>query len=259
MVSTADPLSITAADLRVRRLGEPSFLSPMAGLVQGRVSSPHYVHEADRVLLDDTLVGAAARLCGVAELPSLEPGGPREYLYFDPAQHPGRDRHLRRPVPRAEQRDPRPGPRARRQLRGHRGARLPRRLPRHGRARPAAGPAEPRRGRRHPQPGRHHPRHLPRQPGPGPDGGDPGAARRLPAVRDRRGRHAARRGEDRRRGGRARPARCRSSACPRRSTTTSPTSTRASASRPRSPGPPTRSSPPIPRPAPPRTASAWSR
>ncbi len=90
MVSTADPLSITPADLRVRRLGEPTVLSPMAGLVQGRVSSPHYVHEADRVLLDDTLVGAAARLCGVAELPSLEPGGPREYIYFDPSRDPGR-------------------------------------------------------------------------------------------------------------------------------------------------------------------------
>ncbi len=84
MVSTADPLSISAATLRVPRLGEPSIVSPMAALVQGRVSSPHYVHEADRVLLDDTLVGAAARLCGVADLPSLEPGGPRKHIYFDP-------------------------------------------------------------------------------------------------------------------------------------------------------------------------------
>src|SRR6201986_3766096 len=86
MVSTADPQSISAAALRVPRLGEPSIVSPMASLVQGRVSSPHYVHEADRVLLDDTLVGAAARLCGVSELPSLEPGGPRQHLYFDPVQ-----------------------------------------------------------------------------------------------------------------------------------------------------------------------------
>src|SRR3984957_14888532 len=85
MVSTADPLSITPADLYVRRVGEPAILSPMAGLVQGRVSSPRYVHESDRVLLDDTLDGAEARLCGVSELPSLEPGGPREYLYFDPS------------------------------------------------------------------------------------------------------------------------------------------------------------------------------
>src|ERR1700722_5858114 len=84
MVSTADPLSITPADLYVRRVGEPAILSPMAGLVQGRVSSPRYVHESDRVLLDDTLDGAEARLCGVSELPSFEPGGPREYIYFDP-------------------------------------------------------------------------------------------------------------------------------------------------------------------------------
>ena len=85
MVSTADPLSITPAALRVRRLGEPGVVSPMAGLLQSRVSSPHYVHELDRVLLDDTVDGAAARLCDVADLPSLEPGGPREYIYFDPA------------------------------------------------------------------------------------------------------------------------------------------------------------------------------
>jgi 6-phosphofructokinase 1 len=86
MVSTADPLSITPADLHVARVGEPAILSPMAGLVQGRVSSPHYVHEWDRVLLDDTLERAEARLCGVADLPSLEAGGPREYIYFDPSR-----------------------------------------------------------------------------------------------------------------------------------------------------------------------------
>src|SRR6201996_3382985 len=86
MVSTADPLSISAADLAIRRLGEPGVLSPMAAMVQGRVSSPHYVHESDRVLLDDTLEGAEARLCGVGELPSLEPGGPREYIYFEPSR-----------------------------------------------------------------------------------------------------------------------------------------------------------------------------
>jgi 6-phosphofructokinase 1 len=85
MLSTADPRSVAPADLRVRRVGEPSLLSPMAELVRGRVSSPHYVHESDRVLLDDTLGGAEARLCDVADLPSLEAGGPREYIYFDPS------------------------------------------------------------------------------------------------------------------------------------------------------------------------------
>src|ERR1700728_2502629 len=86
MVSTADPLSITPAALRVRRLGEPGILSPIAGLVRGRASSPHYVHETDRVLLDDTVEVATARLSEVAGLPSLEPGGPREYIYFDPSR-----------------------------------------------------------------------------------------------------------------------------------------------------------------------------
>jgi 6-phosphofructokinase 1 len=86
MVSTGDPLSIAAADLRVRRLGEPTYASPMARLLRGRPSSPHYLHESDRVLLDDTIQTAIVRGCDVAELPSLEPGGPREYIYFDPSR-----------------------------------------------------------------------------------------------------------------------------------------------------------------------------
>jgi len=86
MVSTGDPLSIGAADLTVDRLGEPGVVSPMARLLRGRASSPHYVHETDRVLLDDTAAMAAARGGLVSEMPSLEPGGPREYIYFDPAR-----------------------------------------------------------------------------------------------------------------------------------------------------------------------------
>ena len=41
MVSTADPLSVTPADLRILRLGEPAILSPMAGLVQGLLITRH--------------------------------------------------------------------------------------------------------------------------------------------------------------------------------------------------------------------------
>jgi 6-phosphofructokinase 1 len=84
VVSTGNPLSITAADLTIRRLGEPRIVSPMARLLRGRVSSPHYVHESDRVLLDDTVEAASARACGVADLPCLEPSGPRERIYFKP-------------------------------------------------------------------------------------------------------------------------------------------------------------------------------
>ena len=86
MVSTGDPMSITEADLQVRRVGESTLSSPMARLLRGWASSPHYVHESDRVLLDDTMETAVARACDVAGLPSLEPGGPREYIFFDPAR-----------------------------------------------------------------------------------------------------------------------------------------------------------------------------
>jgi 6-phosphofructokinase 1 len=85
VVSTGDPLSITHDDLTVRRLGEPRLVSPMARFLRGRASSPHYVHESDRVLLDDTVATASARACTVTDLPSLEPGGPRERIYFNPA------------------------------------------------------------------------------------------------------------------------------------------------------------------------------
>jgi 6-phosphofructokinase 1 len=85
MVSSGDQSSILDTDLAVRRLGPPIFDSPMAALLRQRASSIHYVHESDRVLLDDTVAMAAARNRPVAELPSLEPGGPREMLFFDPA------------------------------------------------------------------------------------------------------------------------------------------------------------------------------
>jgi 6-phosphofructokinase 1 len=84
MVSTADQLAIEAADLMVQRLGESTVPTPLTRLLLDRASSVHYVHESDRVLLDDTLEMAAARNRGTAELPSFEPGGPRERLYFDP-------------------------------------------------------------------------------------------------------------------------------------------------------------------------------
>jgi 6-phosphofructokinase 1 len=84
MVSTADQLAITSADLMVTRLGETTVTSPMTQLLRDRASSVHYVHESDRVLLDDTVEMAVARNLPAAGLPSFEPGGPRERLYFEP-------------------------------------------------------------------------------------------------------------------------------------------------------------------------------
>jgi 6-phosphofructokinase 1 len=85
MVSTADQLAIRQADLTIRRLGDATVASPMGRLLQDRASSVHYVHEFDRVLLDDTMEMAVARGCAVSELPAFEPGGPRAQLFFDPA------------------------------------------------------------------------------------------------------------------------------------------------------------------------------
>ena len=52
-------------DLTVKTLGVPKIASPMAPLLESRQTTEHYVDEADRVLLDDTLGrSSAARLPG---------------------------------------------------------------------------------------------------------------------------------------------------------------------------------------------------
>jgi 6-phosphofructokinase 1 len=45
----------------VRRVGGAVIASPMARLLHGRASSPHYVHQSDRVLLDDTVEAGTSR------------------------------------------------------------------------------------------------------------------------------------------------------------------------------------------------------
>jgi 6-phosphofructokinase 1 len=82
-VNTDDQSTITAADLVVDTLGPATFDSPMAALMHTRTSSVHYVHDSDRVLLDDTLAMAVQRALPVGQLPAFEPGGPRLKLFFD--------------------------------------------------------------------------------------------------------------------------------------------------------------------------------
>jgi 6-phosphofructokinase 1 len=84
-VNTADPAAVTDDDLAVAILGDARYDSPMAAALHLRASSAHYVDETDRVLLDDTVALAAARALPTDQLPSLEPGGPRRRLFFDPA------------------------------------------------------------------------------------------------------------------------------------------------------------------------------
>lgn len=76
---------VTLEDLQVKTLGECTFDSPLAEYVADRATNDYYVAEDDRVLLDDTvtLLGARGDI-PLREVPSFEPGGPRQKLFFDP-------------------------------------------------------------------------------------------------------------------------------------------------------------------------------
>ena len=74
----------TLAELRVPRLGECRFDSPLAKYVAGRRTNEHYVDEDDRVLFDDTVELLRDRNLPLDELPAFEPGGPRRRVYFEP-------------------------------------------------------------------------------------------------------------------------------------------------------------------------------
>ena len=76
----------TIPDLSVKMLGVPKIASPMAPLLDNRQTTEHYVDEADRVLLDDTLGGVGARGGPCDQLPGLEPCGPRRKIFFDPSK-----------------------------------------------------------------------------------------------------------------------------------------------------------------------------
>jgi 6-phosphofructokinase 1 len=72
-------------DLRVRALGECRLPSPFATRLADKQTTPHYVHEDDRVLLDDTISVLEAKNLPLSGLPSFETAGPRQKIYFDPA------------------------------------------------------------------------------------------------------------------------------------------------------------------------------
>ena len=77
---------VVSEDLVVRTLGPCRVDSPLAALLASRATTQHSVVEEDRVLFDDTVATAIARGVPIEELPSLEPGGPRKKIYFDPAK-----------------------------------------------------------------------------------------------------------------------------------------------------------------------------
>jgi 6-phosphofructokinase 1 len=88
---TAEVLDLPRAepvpDMTVPTLGPARITSPMEPLLGGaRRTTEHYVHEGDRVLLDDTVAGVTARGVPPEQLPGMEPCGPRRKIFFDPAK-----------------------------------------------------------------------------------------------------------------------------------------------------------------------------
>ncbi|NIJ12618.1 6-phosphofructokinase 1 [Saccharomonospora amisosensis] len=71
-------------DLRVRRLGECRYDSPFSEMLSTKQTSPHYVSEGDRVLLEDTVSMLAEHDLPPGRVPSFEAAGPRRKIYFDP-------------------------------------------------------------------------------------------------------------------------------------------------------------------------------
>lgn len=59
------------AQLEVTTLGECRIESPLSALLRRTQTTRHYVDEADRVLLDDTVALVASRGVPVDELPGL--------------------------------------------------------------------------------------------------------------------------------------------------------------------------------------------
>ena len=81
-----DSVSVHLDDLRVRSLGECRYDSPFSEMLADKQTSPHYVHEDDRVLLDDTVSVLASHHLPLDEVPSFETAGPRKKIYFDPSR-----------------------------------------------------------------------------------------------------------------------------------------------------------------------------
>jgi len=75
---------VALEDLQVRQLGECRHESALAKYVGGRQTNDHYVEENDRVLFDDTMQLLQAHGVPLAEVPTLEPGGPRRKVFHPP-------------------------------------------------------------------------------------------------------------------------------------------------------------------------------
>lgn len=79
-------MTLHLEDLRVRHLGECHYDSPFSEVLAAKQTSPHYVAEGDRVLLEDTVSMVARHNQPPSQIPSFEAAGPRQKTYFDPEQ-----------------------------------------------------------------------------------------------------------------------------------------------------------------------------
>ena len=79
-------MTVQLDDFRVRTLGECRYESPFSTRLADKHTSPHYVHEDDRVMLDDTVSVLSGHGLPLDQVPSFETAGPRQKLYFDPAR-----------------------------------------------------------------------------------------------------------------------------------------------------------------------------
>jgi 6-phosphofructokinase 1 len=77
-------VTVQLEDLHIRTLGECRHTSPFSAWLADKQTTPHFVHEDDRVMLDDTISVITANT--TADLPSFECAGPRRKIYFDPAR-----------------------------------------------------------------------------------------------------------------------------------------------------------------------------
>ena len=78
-------MSLALDDLRVRSLGPCEHDSPFAEMLSTKHTSPHYVAEDDRVLVDDTVSVLLSHGVPIDRVPSFEAAGARKKIYFDPA------------------------------------------------------------------------------------------------------------------------------------------------------------------------------
>ncbi len=75
---------IDANHLNIETLGPGTIWSPLHRLADEAEASHNFVHDEERVLLDDSLENVTAAIGRNEPLPSFEKAGPRRKIYFDP-------------------------------------------------------------------------------------------------------------------------------------------------------------------------------